>query len=70
MNDSPQSNERFEAERVWEKCLDFLKTKTQPQTFKTWFEPMRAVWFQKNELVVHVPSQFFSSGLMLIIFLC
>ncbi len=59
MNDSPQSNERFEAERVWEKCLDFLKTKTQPQTFKTWFEPMRAVWFQKNELVVHVPSQFF-----------
>ena len=59
IDDISKNNPRFDAEKVWGDCLGFLKQKSQPQTFKTWFEPMRAVWFEKNELVIHVPSQFF-----------
>lgn len=47
------------AESVWNNCLDFIKDNIQPQAFKTWFEPIKAVKLTNNALSVQVPSKFF-----------
>ena len=31
------------ASSVWSKCLKFIKDNIQPQAYKTWFEPIKAV---------------------------
>ncbi|MEE9363326.1 MAG: chromosomal replication initiator protein DnaA [Cellulophaga sp.] len=47
------------ANSVWENCLDFIKDNIQPQAFKTWFEPIKAVKLSENALSIQVPSKFF-----------
>ncbi len=47
------------AEEVWEKCLAIIKDNVSEQSFKTWFEPIKAVKLEKNVLTIQVPSQFF-----------
>ena len=47
------------AQTVWENCLDFIKDNIQPQTYKTWFEPILAVKLDNKALSIQVPSKFF-----------
>ncbi|WP_228851994.1 chromosomal replication initiator protein DnaA [Aegicerativicinus sediminis] len=47
------------AESVWKNCLSFIKDNIQPQAFKTWFEPIKAVKLSNNALSIQVPSKFF-----------
>ncbi len=36
-----------------------IRENTQPQSFKTWFEPIRPLVFEGDTLTIQVPSQFF-----------
>ena len=46
-------------EKTWERCLDVIKDNVSQQSFKTWFEPIRAVKLADSVLTIQVPSQFF-----------
>ncbi|MFM1745205.1 MAG: hypothetical protein RLZZ630_1142, partial [Bacteroidota bacterium] len=43
---------------VWENCLKLIRDNVNPQNFKTWFEPIRAIKLDQNTLTIEVPSQF------------
>ncbi|WP_431135415.1 chromosomal replication initiator protein DnaA [Psychroserpens mesophilus] len=47
------------AQSVWINCLSFIKDNIQPQAYKTWFEPIKAVKLSDNALSIQVPSKFF-----------
>ncbi len=47
------------AEKFWEECLKIIKDNVRPQVFKTWFEPLEALKWEQNQLLVSVPSQFY-----------
>ncbi len=47
------------ANSVWNNCLAFIKDNIQPQAYKTWFEPIKAIKLTDNSLSVQVPSKFF-----------
>ncbi|WP_340073496.1 chromosomal replication initiator protein DnaA [Leptobacterium sp. I13] len=47
------------AQSVWRNCLSFIKDNIQPQAYKTWFEPIKAVKLTGNVLSIQVPSKFF-----------
>jgi len=47
------------AQSVWSNCLAFINDNIQPQAFKTWFEPIKAVKLTNNALSIQVPSKFF-----------
>lgn len=47
------------AQSVWNNCLEFIKDNIQPQAYKTWFEPIKAVKLTDNALSIQVPSKFF-----------
>ena len=44
---------------VWESCLQIIKDNIPAQSFKTWFEPVKAVKLEGNVLTIQVPSLFF-----------
>lgn len=44
---------------VWQSCLDVIRDNVNPQSFQTWFRPLRALRLQDQKLVLQVPSQFF-----------
>src|SRR5699024_12514012 len=44
---------------VWENCLQVIKDNIPARSFKTWFEPVKAVKLQGNVLTIQVPSLFF-----------
>jgi chromosomal replication initiator protein len=46
-------------ESVWVKCLSVIKDNVSPQSFKTWFDPIKPVKLQESVLTIQVPSQFF-----------
>ena len=46
-------------ELIWEQCLSIIKDNVPPQSFKTWFEPIKPVSVENNVLTILVPSQFF-----------
>jgi chromosomal replication initiator protein len=45
--------------KVWQNCLEIIKDNVSSQSFKTWFEPIKAVKLGGNVLTIQVPSQFF-----------
>ena len=47
------------ANSVWSDCLKFIKDNIQPQAYKTWFEPIKAIKLADKVLSVEVPSKFF-----------
>ncbi|MGS2761141.1 chromosomal replication initiator protein DnaA [Sinomicrobium sp. M5D2P9] len=47
------------AQSVWDNCLSFIKDNIQPQAYKTWFDPIKAVKLTDNALSIQVPSKFF-----------
>ena len=44
---------------VWNNCLKIIQDIIRPQSFRTWFEPIKAVGLQDNILSIEVPSNFF-----------
>ena len=44
---------------IWEQCLATIRDNVDGQTFKTWFEPIRAVGLRDNALTVQIPNRFF-----------
>lgn len=44
---------------VWNNCLTIIKKDVNPQSFKTWFEPIKAVKYKDNILTIQVPNKFF-----------
>ena len=48
---------------VWDTCLDIIRDNISRQSFKTWFEPVRAVRLVEDggflKLTVQLPSQFY-----------
>ncbi|MEI7801803.1 MAG: chromosomal replication initiator protein DnaA [Bacteroidota bacterium] len=47
------------AESVWSECLKIIQDNVNPQSFKTWFDPIKPVKLQGDVLTIQVPSQFF-----------
>ncbi len=45
--------------QVWKKCLDYIQLNINPNSYKTWFEPIKAVSLKDKELTIQVPNQFF-----------
>ncbi len=46
-------------EIVWNNCLSIIKDNVSPQSFKTWFEPIKPIRLKGDVLTIQVPSQFF-----------
>lgn len=42
---------------VWHSCLTTIKKNISYQSFKTWFEPIKAVRLHNNVLTIQVPSK-------------
>lgn len=47
------------SESVWHNCLKLIKDNVNPQSFKTWFEPIKPIKLENKVLTIQVPSQFF-----------
>ena len=47
------------AEKVWSKCLEFIKDNITEQQFNPWFVPIVPVELEGNALKIKVPSRFF-----------
>lgn len=55
-----QSNSNQETyQQTWDKCLEIIEENVEPQTYKTWFSPIKPVKQFDNVLVIEVPSKFF-----------
>jgi len=48
-----------DAASAWSACLASIQTQVPNQSFRTWFEPVKATKLENGELTVQVPSQFF-----------
>lgn len=50
-------------ETVWEACLDLVRDSISRQSFKTWFEPLKALRLEEEDgclkLTVQLPSRFY-----------
>jgi len=46
-------------EEVWCNCLNIIRDNVNLQSFKTWFEPIKAVRLEGKILTIQVPSLFF-----------
>lgn len=44
---------------VWDNCLRTIKSNVNPQSFKTWFEPIKPVGLNGQVLTIQVPNKFF-----------
>src|SRR5688572_11394619 len=47
------------ADNVWNNCLKLIQDNVSPQSFKTWFEPIKPIRLESKVLTIQVPSQFF-----------
>lgn len=48
-----------DCQHIWGKCLDLIKNRVPPQTFNTWFRPIRAISLSENAIFLQVPNKFF-----------
>lgn len=48
-----------EVDAVWVNILSHVQPQVNSQSFKTWFEPIKPIKIENNEVSVTVPSQFF-----------
>ena len=44
---------------VWGNCLRMIRRSIPPQSFRTWFEPIRPVKLEQDALTIQVPNKFF-----------
>jgi chromosomal replication initiator protein len=43
----------------WKKCLDIIQKNVNPQSFRTWFEPIKPIRLNGYIMVLQVPNKFF-----------
>ncbi|MFN4254085.1 MAG: chromosomal replication initiator protein DnaA [Saprospiraceae bacterium] len=48
-----------DCQMVWDGCLRTIRKNVSPQSYKTWFEPIRPVRLDSNSLIIQVPNKFF-----------
>ncbi len=48
-----------DSQMVWDSCLRTIKKNVSPQSFKTWFEPIRPIQLDQQVLTIQVPNKFF-----------
>lgn len=46
-------------EKIWGDCLTIIQDNIQPDSFKTWFMPIKPLKFDENTLTLQLPSLFF-----------
>lgn len=46
-------------EKVWSSCLSVIRDNISPNSFNTWFAPIKPVKLDNSVLTIQVPSQFF-----------
>ena len=46
-------------EGVWNNIIKIIQDNVPPQSFKTWFEPIKSIKLDNKVLTIQVPSQFF-----------
>jgi chromosomal replication initiator protein len=51
--------ERKAHELAWQECIEIIRDNVNPQSFKTWFEPIKPMKLSNKILTIQVPSQFF-----------
>ncbi len=44
---------------IWNNCLQTIRQSVDPQSFQTWFAPIKPVALQSNELTIQVPHRLF-----------
>ncbi|MEM7371218.1 MAG: chromosomal replication initiator protein DnaA [Bacteroidota bacterium] len=44
---------------IWSDCLQLIRKEIAPQSFDTWFKPIKPVRIEEQVLTIEVPSQFF-----------
>ena len=44
---------------IWNNCLQNIRQNVDPQSFQTWFAPIRPVALQQNELTIQIPNRLF-----------
>ena len=67
MNDNPESTRHTDTdaspEAVWKACLAIIGDNINRQSFKTWFEPLKAVGLEQEDgltkLTIQLPSRFY-----------
>ena len=52
-------SENLTGDLVWKKCVKIIRDNISPQSFKTWFDPIKPVKLEGKTLTIQVPSQFF-----------
>jgi chromosomal replication initiator protein len=48
-----------DSQMVWDGCLRTIKKNISAQSFKTWFEPIKPIGYDKSVLTIQVPNKFF-----------
>ncbi len=44
---------------AWENCLKYIQQQVTVSNYKTWFEPLKALKLENNQLTLEVPSKYF-----------
>ena len=44
---------------IWNNCLQNIRQNVDPQSFQTWFAPIRPVALEQNELTIQIPNRLF-----------
>ncbi|MEM8585665.1 MAG: chromosomal replication initiator protein DnaA [Bacteroidota bacterium] len=44
---------------IWDNCLQTIRDSVDPQSYRTWFEPIKPVKLSSNELTIQVPHRLF-----------
>ncbi len=48
-----------DCDTVWDNCLALIRQSINPQSYRTWFEPIRPVKLDGQALTIQVPNKFF-----------
>lgn len=48
-----------DCDTVWDNCLALIRQSINPQSYRTWFEPIKPVRLDGNALTIQVPNKFF-----------
>lgn len=43
---------------IWNDCLKMIRENTQPQSYKTWFEPIKPLSYKNDTLIIQVQTHF------------
>jgi chromosomal replication initiator protein len=49
-------------ELAWAECLKIIRDNINPQSYRTWFEPIKPIRLSSKTLTLQVPVSFFMNG--------